>query len=308
MGDAKAKRQGFGLAAGVSVFLVLSAMGATTVSAPIYGNGVSVSVLGIGEHENNDEAGVQVTVAMVGEIGWCDDHPATWEETLQDRFENVLEPGFSEPDADLDLIWVGCTFTTDSWTYDHSVDDAAHCHSIDCGSPHVYAFNKVGTSPNHKVDDADDGDDTYMHAVPHFDGTDYTSRLGGNEGLEAYVWHFRQHDDIAEPDIVQLVHDVRFSYVDSSGDTERFGDWANDQPGRLNAFRFGWTLGTTHEMGHNLNADHCRAEEDTLDPGTWTVMVSSSDSSCAHDWDQRENEFSTDNDDRISNHVTSTYG
>lgn len=53
---------------------------------------------------------------------------------------------------------------------------------------------------------------------------------------------------------------------------------------------------TTHELGHNLAATHCGAEQES---GTWTVMISAS-GGCGESWSDRKNEFSGGNKGNIS--------
>lgn len=262
-----------------------------------------------GDDDDGGGSDVEVTVAMVGEIGWCDANAATWDIEMEDRFNNVLEPGFSDTDADLDLEWMACTFSADTWTYDHSLDSVGHCHDADCSDWHPYAFNKVPANPNHKIGNRNEttADDGYMQAVPHLDGTDYPDALGGHVGVEAYAWHFRQHADVAETDLVQLVHDAEFHKEGDENleDLTVFGSGA--QAGEISAFFWDQDqYSSTHEAGHNLDATHCDATVEA--DGDGTVMVKTDACDYWSDPHDLVNYFSSDNVDHVDAHVSSTYG
>lgn len=259
---------------------------------------------GGGSDPGDGSDGTKVTVAMVGEIGWCDDHAGTWDVDMQNRFETVVEPAFSGTDAEPVLKWMGCLFSTESWTYDHSVDDAAHCHDPTCSNPHPYAFNKVSADPNHKIGNTGStkADDGYLHAVPHLDGEDMSDALGGHRGVEAYAWHFRKHYDVPNADLVQLVHDERFHVNDGDGDTVL---GLAPQRGEISGFWWGQDEYTSsHELGHNLDANHCDAK---VTDHRGTVMVDPKKCSYEEEPFNVDNEFSSANRGNIYDYVTATY-
>lgn len=296
-----------GLMAALTMAMLLATL-PPTVTADWHGLTVNLTIADSGNSRNeNPDEGIQVTVAMVGEMAWCEDHAATWELDMENRFYDVVAPAFADTDAEPELIWMGCTLTEGSWTYNHSVDDAAHCHDAICSDWHPYVFNKVDTDPGHKIDDGSTGgaDDGYLYALPHFDGEDMPNALGGEVGIEAYAWHFRQHDDLAKTDLVQLVHDEKFQFGTESASDETLG--AAPEPGTISAFYWGQDVyASTHETGHNLAASHCAAAVQSDHDGT--VMVDPEQCSYWTQVNRIINEFSSDNVDNVNSYVTSTYG
>lgn len=219
---------------------------------------------------------------MAGEIQWCTDNQGNWGSMLVDLALS-MESGFGSTQVDFSYERNMCWFAP-------SMSDAEQC-------------------------DEEGGYPTCYH---HFWGHEYPM-TGCDRLVDCYAsdaWaivdHAREHSDFAGLDVVHVVH---WSVMeDDDGEPNVCGgafgsntgpdfdgagvstDWDHypyDCPPYV----------TTHEVGHNFNADHCDSAE--VD-GTWTVMASEGDPDCAHDTDDLHNFFSDANEQTVNDCATSS--
>lgn len=170
--------------------------------------------------------------AMFAEMKWCEDHENNWNDALSDLGWTVQD-GFSATKASMDYVQNHCWF-----------GDATTCDT-DGGCSHHW----------------------WGHAYP-YNGCNGEAVCYNNDPDHAWydVDHARNHVDFPTLDVVNVIHAGPFNNVCGSA-------WnSNDGPDKAGAGasadwqNYGGCAPyvATHEVGHNFNAQHKRADDCTV--------------------------------------------